>query len=35
MIKVIKGLNSPTAIDETIKNQFMAINFKLLFYDLL
>lgn len=33
MIKVFKGINSPMAIDETIKNQFMAINLKLDFHD--
>lgn len=33
MIKVIKGINSPKVIDETSKNEFMAINSKLHFYD--
>lgn len=35
MIKVIKGINSLMAIDESIKNQFMAIHFKFYFNDLL
>lgn len=35
VLKFIKGINSPTAIDETIENKFMPIKPKPQFYDFL
>lgn len=35
MLKFIKGINSPTAIDETIENKFMPIKPRPQFYDFL